>query len=111
MLVILFCCLLCWGIWKDRLPPGVLIALGAINAATFIAYWLDKRAAQLAARRTPETTLHLLELLGGWPAAWLAQLSLRHKSRKESYRLAFLVAAIVNFSALLSFVYVAPMTP
>ena len=49
---------------------------------------------------TPEAMLHLLELLGGWPAAWLAQRVLRHKSRKERYQLAFLAAALFNLAAI-----------
>ena len=30
--------------------------------------------------------LHLLALLGGWPAAWLAQQNMRHKSSKTAFR-------------------------
>jgi uncharacterized membrane protein YsdA (DUF1294 family) len=33
--------------------------------------------------------LHLLELLGGWLAAFLAQRRLRHKSSKGSYQFVF----------------------
>ena len=110
VLAVLFCCLLGWGAWKGRLPTVALAGLAAINAATFVAYWIDKRAAQASERRTPEATLHLLELLGGWPAAWLAQRFLRHKSRKESYRFVFLAAVIVNLAAMACFVQMAPMT-
>ena len=109
LLLALFFGLLGWGLWTRRLPSVVLAALTAINLMTFIANWIDKRAAQAGARRTPEATLHLLELLGGWPAAWLAQRALRHKSRKERYQLAFLAAAMVNLAAIFYLVYMIPL--
>lgn len=36
--------------------------------------------------RTPENTLHVAELLGGWPGALVAQQLFRHKTRKISYQ-------------------------
>jgi len=33
--------------------------------------------------------LHLLELLGGWPGAFLAQRRLRHKCSKRRYQFVF----------------------
>ncbi|HSH15989.1 MAG TPA: DUF1294 domain-containing protein [Verrucomicrobiae bacterium] len=39
--------------------------------------------------RVSEANLHLLELLGGWPAALLAQRRLRHKCSKGSYQFMF----------------------
>jgi hypothetical protein len=42
-----------------------------------------------------EVFLHLCELLGGWPGAFLAQYSLRHKNRKVSFQVVFW--AIVAF--------------
>jgi len=50
--------------------------------------------------RTPETTLHLLELLGGWPAAWLTQHMLRHKSRKPGFRRLCPLMSLLNLAAL-----------
>ena len=35
-------------------------------------------------------TLHTLELIGGWPAAFLAQRWLRHKCSKRSFQMAAL---------------------
>src|SRR5262245_11934547 len=66
-------------------PPCLLL----LSAATFILYWHDKRQAQTGGWRTPESTLHLAELLGGWPAAYLAQRTLRHKNAKPSYQVTF----------------------
>lgn len=64
-----------WGVW----------GLVALNALTFAAYGLDKRAATRGKWRTRERTLHLWSLAGGWPAAWWAQQLLRHKSAKVSF--------------------------
>ncbi len=68
------------------LMPIILTAYSAMSVITFIAFWRDERAASRKAWRTPEATLHLLELLGGWPGALLGQRVLRHKSSKTSYR-------------------------
>ena len=66
-------CLLVWGVLSDKLPGMALIAIAGLNLLTYFAYWNDKNAAQANRWRTPESTLHLLALLGGWPAAWWAQ--------------------------------------
>lgn len=57
-----------------------------MSLVTFIAFAWDKRAARLNRWRTRESTLHVLELLGGFPGAFLAQRLLRHKSYKPRYR-------------------------
>ena len=67
-----------------------------MSLVTFVAYGLDKLAARRGAWRTPESTLHLLEFLCGWPGAWLAQRILRHKSIKTSFRIVFFVMVALN---------------
>lgn len=57
------------------------------STTTFVLYWRDKRAAGRQAWRTPEATLHLSELLGGWVGGLLARKLLRHKSRKLPFRM------------------------
>ena len=58
-------------------------ALG-LGALTCWAYALDHRRAREKEWRFPEGRLHRLELLGGWPGAFLAQRRLRHKCSKVS---------------------------
>ena len=70
-----------------------------MSIITFIAFWLDKRAASRGRWRTPEATLHALELLSGWPGALLAQRWLRHKSSKPSYRLMLWLIIALHASA------------
>jgi uncharacterized membrane protein YsdA (DUF1294 family)/cold shock CspA family protein len=72
--------------------PGFVYGMGgyaALSLFTFLAYWWDKRSARSGEWRTPEATLHLLELFGGWPGALLAQRRLRHKCSKRGYQAVF----------------------
>ena len=57
-------------------------------------------AAQNAGRRTPESTLHLMSLVGGWPGALIAQMLLRRKTRKLSFLVRYWFTVIVNCIAL-----------
>ena len=56
-----------------------------MSAISFLLYGLDKRASMRGGWRTSETRLHLVELLGGWPGALLAQRVFRHKTRKQPF--------------------------
>jgi uncharacterized membrane protein YsdA (DUF1294 family)/cold shock CspA family protein len=82
---------LVWG-----LPLWVAGGYLALSAATFIAYAADKAAAASGSWRTPESTLHLLAVAGGWPGALLAQQWLRHKSTKTEFRQVFWGTVFLN---------------
>ena len=64
-----------------------------------------KSRAKRAERRVPERTLHLLELLGGWPGALAGQRWLRHKSEKLSYRIVLGTIAVLHLAGWGAFVY------
>ena len=64
----------------------VLGLYAAASLVTFVAFGWDKLSAKRDRRRIPEATLHLFELLGGWPGALAGQALFRHKSSKLSYR-------------------------
>ena len=89
-----------------RLDPGralrwVGICFAVISAVTFGLYGHDKKRAESGGWRTPESVLHLLELLGGWPAAFIAQRYFRHKTIKTSYRLTFwLIVLVYQYASL-----------
>jgi uncharacterized membrane protein YsdA (DUF1294 family) len=51
-------------------------------------------------RRTPESTLHLLSVLGGWPGALVAQQMFRHKSRKLEFQIVFWLTVLLNCGVL-----------
>ena len=67
----------------------VLFIYAVASVAAFIAYGLDKRAATRGRWRVPEASLHLIELLGGFPGALLGQHAFRHKRRKARYMIIF----------------------
>lgn len=79
----------------------VLLVISLMNAATYWFYAQDKEAAQLGNRRVPENTLHLLSFLGGWPAAWLAQEKLRHKTQKQPFRQIYFCTIAFNILLIL----------
>jgi len=58
-----------------------------MSCITAVALTRDKHAARSNTRRTPEKTLHTLELLGGWPGSLLTRHLIRHKTRKRPYRI------------------------
>ncbi len=82
-------------------PALVSLVLAALSLLCFALYYRDKRAASRGGWRTPEKTLHLVALLGGWPGAILGQQLLRHKTQKRSFRLVFWLTVLANVSALL----------
>jgi uncharacterized membrane protein YsdA (DUF1294 family) len=75
---------------------AVLGAYAALSATTFVVYGADKAAAEQGRRRTPERTLHLLALAGGWPGALAAQRVFRHKTRKQPFRAIFWCTVAAN---------------
>lgn len=73
-----------WELLQAGLPGVLLVYLGA-SCVGLLLFWSDKHSAVTGRWRMPETTLHGIELLGGWPGTLVAQQLLRHKTRKVSY--------------------------
>ena len=70
------------------MTTGWMIYLTMVTVAsvtTFGMYAWDKRQARLHRWRTPEATLHLLALAGGFPGALAARRLLRHKTQKLAF--------------------------
>lgn len=99
-LMLLWAGLLAWGVWTQRLPLWSLAALAALNGVTLWMYASDKNAARAGRWRIRESHLHLLSLLGGWPAAWLAQQNMRHKSSKTEFRAVYWTTIVLHCGAL-----------
>lgn len=74
----------------------LLVYYPVVSVVTFFTYLKDKRSAQQDRWRTPESSLHFLALIGGWPGAALAQSFLRHKSRKQSFRTIYWLTVIIH---------------
>jgi uncharacterized membrane protein YsdA (DUF1294 family)/cold shock CspA family protein len=83
--------------------PLFAYSLGRLFA--FALYMHDKRRSLHSGRRTPEARLHLVELLGGWPGALIAQQSLRHKTRKLSFQLVFWLIVVAHQVAWFDYLY------
>ena len=85
-----------------------LIVVGFYLVASIVAfafYAADKSAARAGRRRTPENTLILLGLIGGWPGALVAQQTLRHKTRKTGFLAAFWLSVLLNLAVLAALVW------
>jgi uncharacterized membrane protein YsdA (DUF1294 family)/cold shock CspA family protein len=88
------------------LPLLVAAAYGVLSVVALGLYGADKSAAEQRHRRTPESTLHLVALLGGWPGAMVARPLFRHKTRKQPFRTIFWLTAMANAAALVWLVVV-----
>ena len=71
---------------KNSLP---LVLYTVMSLLSYVLYADDKSRAERRLWRTPERTLHLFELGGGWIGGFLAQRILRHKNRKPTYQSVF----------------------
>ncbi len=105
-LIVLYAATLIWASVNGRLPAVAPLLATLLNAVTFFVYWLDKYASLHRQWRTSESTLHAFALAGGWPGAWLAQLLLRHKCTKASFREVFWATVLVHCAVLAAFLWV-----
>ena len=72
-----------------------------ISWCTDMMYSWDKRKARNKEWREPEHILHFMELIGGWPGAFIAQRRFRHKSSKGPYQFVFvLIVGLYQFLAI-----------
>ncbi len=88
------------------MPDGALLVPVAIwylliSLVTLGFYVKDKHAAKTGRWRTPEITLHLLALAGGWPGALSGIWLVRHKSKKLAFKWVLGLTAVMNVGALL----------
>jgi uncharacterized membrane protein YsdA (DUF1294 family)/cold shock CspA family protein len=81
------------------LPAAIAIGYMLLSGLSYIMYTLDKAASGRGARRTPENTLHFVDLLGGWPGALIAQQQSRHKTVKASFQSVFRFTVFANLAA------------
>ncbi len=103
--------------WRHVMELGLLMALPALalpaltqllslwwilfcvalnSSLSGLLQWLDKRYSIASHSRVSEVTLHLFELLGGWPGSFLGQRLLRHKVSKGEYQGMFWSIVLVH---------------
>ena len=80
---------------------GVYLVMGIVSA---VVYGLDKRAARNGRWRTPEATLHGLDLLGGIIGGLLMQQVLRHKTAKGDFIAVSMVIVALHIVAMLALI-------
>ncbi|HEY9641781.1 MAG TPA: cold shock and DUF1294 domain-containing protein [Coleofasciculaceae cyanobacterium] len=77
--------------------PLSLILYGLMSLISFALYADDKSCAKRGAWRTPEKTLILCDLAGGWIGGFIAQRRLHHKVSKSSYQRAFWLVVAMHY--------------
>jgi len=102
---VLFFAVLAGLLFRDELPLWLPVAYLLLSGIAFTMYRADKSAASVRGRRrTPESTLHTIDLLGGWPGALVARHVFRHKTIKQPFRTVFWLTVVANGAALAWFV-------
>jgi uncharacterized membrane protein YsdA (DUF1294 family) len=80
--------------------------LTLMSVVTFLYYGWDKHQSRIDGWRTPETRLHWLAFLGGWPGAMIGQKFFRHKTQKSGFKILTWAAAILHFAGVTLISYV-----
>ena len=99
---VIFClCVFFAGSYFAGFTPLLLVwVYFLLSLITYIFYAIDKKASIKGRWRVPESRLHLLAFLGGWPGAFMAQQQLRHKTQKQPFSIIFSVMTFVNIALL-----------
>jgi uncharacterized membrane protein YsdA (DUF1294 family)/cold shock CspA family protein len=90
-----------------RLPLEVAAFYLGMGIVSLVAYWRDKRAAERDRWRTPEATLHGIDLCCGIVGGLVAQRLLRHKTRKQEF--VVVTAGIATLHALALIAWITPL--
>jgi uncharacterized membrane protein YsdA (DUF1294 family)/cold shock CspA family protein len=92
--------LLVLPLFSGEYPPFPRWVVPAVMATASVVAWIcyrsDKLRAESGQWRIPEAHLHFVELLGGWPGAFLAQRKFRHKTRKVSFQFIFILIVVLH---------------
>lgn len=84
------------SVYVSQKTNFLLAYIIAINMATFLLYGYDKFISSGDRLRVPELNLQALSILGGSPAALLAQKLFRHKTIKNSFQLVYWAIVIIQ---------------
>ncbi len=97
-LLLLLCLPLVGATQFSRVTSNVwpLLLYPVMSVFTYVLYADDKTRARQKIWRTSEQTLHVCELVGGWPGGYVAQQILRHKSLKQSYQFEFWLIVVIH---------------
>lgn len=79
--------------WLPLILTSIYLGM---SVTSYLMYFADKSAAGRDVQRTPEKSLHLVDFLGGWPGALIAQQQFRHKTVKSSFQKVFWLTVFCN---------------
>jgi uncharacterized membrane protein YsdA (DUF1294 family)/cold shock CspA family protein len=97
---LIFCLALVASFLFGTLSFEVVVTYFVMSLITFIAYAMDKSAAEKGRWRTKESTLHLFSLICGWPGAYFGQTKFRHKSSKMEFKNVYWLTVFLNIGGL-----------
>lgn len=69
-----------------------------MSVISFALFAIDKYKARHQQWRIAESSLHLMDLLGGWCGGLLAMTALRHKIHKKSFLVIFIITVIMHIA-------------
>ena len=88
----------CYGLSRTLgFEPGILAWQALVSVICYYKYADDKARAMKGWRRTPEASLLIWGLIGGWPGRLLAQLICWHKSNKRTFQFLFWLSVTFSF--------------
>lgn len=89
------------ALWHYTQIHPLWIYLITLSLITFLFYGYDKYQSINQKSRIPEVVLHILALAGGTIGAFAGQLLFRHKTKKLSFRVVFIIIVIVQIGLIL----------
>lgn len=90
---------------KEQRNVAPLFIYLIMSGITFLVYAIDKTKAYKNEWRTQESTLHLLELAGGWPDALISQKVIRHKNKKLSFQVVFWLIVLLHIAVWIDYLF------
>ncbi len=106
----LFAAVLAGVVLLGRVHPLLPVPSIVLSGIAFELFRADKSAAQRGAWRVSESTLHAVDVLGGWPGALIARQLFRHKTTKQPFVAIFWATVLAN-CAILTWLVVGPSSP
>lgn len=82
--------------WMTKMPRFLPVCYVVLSVVSFLMYHHDKQSAYQGRWRTPESSLHLIDVFGGWIGASFAHRLLDHKATKADFRAVFYATIILH---------------
>lgn len=93
-----FCTVLIGSVVLLDFPVISCVLYFTVSTATYVLYALDRHAMSNGEWRIPEVTFHIMNLLGGWVGALLAQSIMHHKYHDVGFKFLFWSTLVLNIA-------------